>query len=99
MDAAGTGNGGSTRSHGFTGGREISDPDEEPGRGVFHGRGGVPRGEGPGATGLYLGLGEGREWDRVWRGRGKNVADHSGVPRARRADGVRDDSYAICHGA
>src|SRR6266481_2955822 len=39
MDAAGTGDGGSTGAHGFAGGREISNPDEEPGRGVFHGRG------------------------------------------------------------
>ncbi len=72
MDATGARDGGSAGAHGCARGREVSHSDEEAGRRVFHGSGGIPRSEGAGATGLHVGLGEGRQPEpslAKWRGR------------------------------
>ena len=68
------------------------------GRGIFHGGGGVQGGEGAGAAGLHVGLGEGWERRGVWRGGGQDVADHGGVSEAGRAHGDGADAQPVRHG-
>src|SRR5882762_10385805 len=98
MDAAGTRDGGSAGEHGFAGGREVSDPDENAGRGVFYGGGGVQGGESAGAAGLHVGLGERRKRRGIWRSRGKDVAGHGGVSKTGRGDGTGADAQPVRHG-
>ncbi len=54
---------------------QMKNPDGE----FFTAVGEFQRGEGAGAAGLHVGLGEGRQRSGVWRGGGKAVADHGGV--------------------
>src|SRR6185295_7732334 len=86
VEAPGTGNGGSAGQHGFAGGREVSHPDEESGRRIFYGSGGVPGGKAAGAAGLHVGLGEGRERRGVWRGGGEAVANDRRVSETGQGD-------------
>ena len=74
---------------------QMKNPDGE----VLHGRRGIPRGKGSRTAWFIPGIGRRMAGERVWRGGGKNVANHRGVSQARRADGLRNDSYTFCHRA
>src|ERR1700724_2233181 len=98
MDAAGTGDGGSDGKHGFAGRRKIPHSDEDGGRRVLYGGGGVQGGENAGAFGFHLGLGKGWQRSGVWRGGGKAVADDRGVSKTGRAHGDSADAQPVRHG-